>query len=242
MAIDIFAEEMVTMRQAAKRLPRPRGTKPLHMSTMWRWSTAGLKAKDGQIVRLESVRIGGTVCTSIEAMRRFFDRLQEPDTSVQPSERLGGFNQQSPASLSRTYGPRATAERQRQLDEVSRSLDFDFFGCNRIVEESGCSEGTLREIFDRLCVKLPPVHLASGKAYDTVRRAIFRRAVEILQGLHGSPKGLKAAKAWIDSLDPKTLDVAQLKGCGPHTAGEWKGLVEKGVLNDLHTELPETGG
>ena len=42
---------------------------------MFRWILRGLRAKDGFVVRLEAVKIGGRLCTSQEALQRFFDRL-----------------------------------------------------------------------------------------------------------------------------------------------------------------------
>lgn len=235
MAIDVFGEEMVTMSQAAKRLPRPRGTKSISPSTMWRWTNAGLKAEDGQIVRLETVRIGGTRCTSIEALRRFFNRLQEPD-SHQSAASYGDLHQPRRTTLAQTNRARLTPDRRSEQEEARRSLDFAFFGCRRVIDESGFSKETLREIYEKLCEKFPTARHVAGKAYDSVRRAIYTQAVEILQGLPGAPKGVKAAKTWIDSLDAKTLDVRQLKGCGSHTETEWKQLIEQGVLDKIQDQ------
>ena len=231
---------MVTMNEAAKRLPRPRGAKPVSRSTLWRWTYSGLKAKDGQIIRLDTVRIGGAVYTSIEAMRSFFNRLQVHDGPAS-AEAHGGFHQSAVAHAELPARSHQTPERRRQLEEVSQKLEFKFFGSSRQIDECGFSEETLREVFDRLRLKLPTA-LVVHKVYDTVRRAVFSRAVEVLQGLHGTPKGVKAAKSWIDSLDPTTFDVRQLKGCGPHTEKEWRQLVESGALDEKPGGAESTRG
>jgi len=75
MAIDVFQEEVVSFAEAAKRLPRIRNGKKIHLSTLFRWAQAGKIASDGMRVRLETIQVGGTRCTSLEALQRFFDRL-----------------------------------------------------------------------------------------------------------------------------------------------------------------------
>ena len=66
-------------------MPQLRGAratgKGVHPVTLWRWARRGLNGPDGQKVRLEVVRIGGTNCTSQEALQRFIDRLQGKDIS-----------------------------------------------------------------------------------------------------------------------------------------------------------------
>ncbi len=42
----------------------------------------GCLSKDGTTVRLENIKIGGTTCTSLEALQRFFDRLNGDSTVV----------------------------------------------------------------------------------------------------------------------------------------------------------------
>ena len=71
----LLGENCLSLAEAARKLPRIRGSKPPHPSTLFRWATQGRKAKSGEIVRLEITRVGGTNCTSEEALARFFDRL-----------------------------------------------------------------------------------------------------------------------------------------------------------------------
>ncbi len=65
-----LAEEILTLRHAAQRLPRRRSGRRPHPATLYRWATDGLRG-----VRLETIQVGGTTCTSIEALQRFFERL-----------------------------------------------------------------------------------------------------------------------------------------------------------------------
>jgi len=85
MAIEVFKETVLTLAEAAKRLPKIQGKKGRpHVSTLYRWMLAGCKSRDGMIVRLETIKVGGTVCTSLEALQRFFDRLTGDTTVVTP--------------------------------------------------------------------------------------------------------------------------------------------------------------
>lgn len=84
MAIDVFSERVITFKEAISLLPKlPRSNK-LHISTLYRWSLSGLRSKDRAVVRLEVVKVGGSICTSQEALQRFFDRLTGDTTVVTP--------------------------------------------------------------------------------------------------------------------------------------------------------------
>ena len=74
----------VTLAQAARRLPSLRGGKPPHPSTLFRWATAGRKSRSGRIVQLEIWLVGGTNCTSIEALCRFFQKLNDLPHATAP--------------------------------------------------------------------------------------------------------------------------------------------------------------
>ncbi len=84
MAIDVFQEHVVSLADASKQLPRVRNGKKIHVASLYRWITAGKRGPDSSIVRLESIRIGGTVCTSLEALQRFFNRLTGDQQLVSP--------------------------------------------------------------------------------------------------------------------------------------------------------------
>ena len=71
--IDSASEALLTLSQAAETLPRRRAGRKAHVSTLFRWSTAGCRG-----VVLETIQVGGTRCTSREALQRFFERLTTP--------------------------------------------------------------------------------------------------------------------------------------------------------------------
>jgi hypothetical protein len=68
--IDPNAETLLSLTEAAKLLPRRRGGKKVRVSCCYRWTTTGSKG-----VVLESLQVGGTRCTSKEALARFFHAL-----------------------------------------------------------------------------------------------------------------------------------------------------------------------
>ncbi len=70
MAIDIHKEELFNLREAHFRLPR----KPSRYKVA-RWAEYGIKDRTGKKIRLETVKIGGEVCTSAEAFQRFCDAV-----------------------------------------------------------------------------------------------------------------------------------------------------------------------
>ena len=83
--IDIQAEEVVSLTDATKHLPKRRAGKRPHVATLYRWAQQGIRG-----VKLETIQVGGTLCTSLEALQRFCERCTDP--SIRPS---------SPASKSR---------------------------------------------------------------------------------------------------------------------------------------------
>ncbi len=73
--IDVETESLVPIRNAAKHVP---GFRP-HLSVIYRW----MQRPDGG---LETVRVGGRVFTSKEAITRFVQRCNAPG-AVAPSRR-----------------------------------------------------------------------------------------------------------------------------------------------------------
>lgn len=70
MAINISSEQLLTLAEAARVLPRLRGDRKVHVATLYRWISRGVGG-----VRLEAVKIGRTQVTSREALQRFAERL-----------------------------------------------------------------------------------------------------------------------------------------------------------------------
>lgn len=98
--IDLATEQVYSLTDAPSRFPFPtrrNGKKP-HVATLFRWAKTGCRG-----VRLETIRVGGTTCTSTEAINRFCERLTE-------RPRIGS--------------PRPTPTGQRKAAErASRELD-----------------------------------------------------------------------------------------------------------------------
>ena len=67
------SERLVTFAEAARRLPKVNGKK-ISTVTLWRWSRQGCKG-----VKLEYLRLGGRLVTSLAAVYRFGQRLAELD-------------------------------------------------------------------------------------------------------------------------------------------------------------------
>jgi len=68
MPIDLETECILSLTAAAKLrcFSHRRGGRPINISTLWRWATAGVRG-----VRLETIMVGGSRCTSFEAVERF---------------------------------------------------------------------------------------------------------------------------------------------------------------------------
>src|SRR5262245_4038705 len=71
----ILNEKLLTLCEAAAKLPLGRGRRPVSFSCVLRWIIDGLPGPDGQKVRLEAVRVGGRWRTSEEALARWAERL-----------------------------------------------------------------------------------------------------------------------------------------------------------------------
>lgn len=68
--LQVGTEQLITLTEAARLLPRRRKRRRVNVSTLYRWATKGLRG-----ARLETVQVGGTRCTSREALDRFFASL-----------------------------------------------------------------------------------------------------------------------------------------------------------------------
>ena len=99
--IDISNETVISPADAVKNLPRRRGGKRPNISTVYRWMVDGVRG-----IKLESICIGGTRCTSIEALQRFFDRL---------TAKADGQPVEKPQKL--------TAKRRKQIEAAEKRLE-----------------------------------------------------------------------------------------------------------------------
>ena len=81
MAIDPTKEELLTLNQA-RSLPelRKNGQRP-DLATLYRWTGKGVRG-----VKLATVQVGGSRCTSRQAIATFLTRLTEQSTGPQQPE------------------------------------------------------------------------------------------------------------------------------------------------------------
>jgi hypothetical protein len=69
---DILTEDLLTLEQAAKEVPRPKGMKPIRYATLWRWAKRGLRGE-----KLETVKLGHLVFTSRQRLHAFLQATQD---------------------------------------------------------------------------------------------------------------------------------------------------------------------
>jgi uncharacterized protein DUF1580 len=81
--IDLASETLISFSDACRRLPSRRAGRPAHPATLYRWASEGVRG-----VRLETIRVGGSLCTSVEALQRFCEQLTRSDdrSVVSPAE------------------------------------------------------------------------------------------------------------------------------------------------------------
>jgi hypothetical protein len=102
-------EEPITLAAATKRLPRIDGNK-VAISPLWRWCGKGLRGRF-----LEYVRGGRRICTTREALLRFFSDLAGQDEFMSPDTRS------QPRFLK--HSPVTSRQRQRALAETDALLE-----------------------------------------------------------------------------------------------------------------------
>ena len=85
-------EDLISLAEAASQLPRI-DHKKVPISTVWRWVRYGLRG-----VYLEHVRIGRKVCTSHQALIRFFAELSTLDRKSPPPGQPGFTPKRRPIS------------------------------------------------------------------------------------------------------------------------------------------------
>jgi hypothetical protein len=100
MSIDL-SEELIPLTQvpALPFVPRRRRGKKLNQATVFRWANSGVRG-----TRLESIRFGGTLCTTRGALLEFFRRLT-PETGTPPPP------------------PRTPRQRRRAAERAGKELE-----------------------------------------------------------------------------------------------------------------------
>ena len=102
-------EKLITLTEATRHLPKVDGKK-VSVCTLWRWCRKELRG-----AFLEYVRVGRKICTTREAMLRFFAELADLD------ERIDADRYAKPASLRRT--PITSRQRQRAIAQADAVLE-----------------------------------------------------------------------------------------------------------------------
>jgi hypothetical protein len=92
MPIDLSREKLISLFEAPRHLPRRRAGKRPHVSCVYRWSKTGCKG-----VVLETIQVGGTRCTSLEALARFCRRLTTGDAADVPAVRSAAERERAAA-------------------------------------------------------------------------------------------------------------------------------------------------
>jgi hypothetical protein len=69
----------------AKRIPSSRRAGPLTPQALWRWATKGIRRPDGQVVKLEVVRVAGRFLSSWPAVERFIQAQNEAAEVAMPA-------------------------------------------------------------------------------------------------------------------------------------------------------------
>lgn len=101
--IEIQDGQGLSLSAAGRLFPAHRGPGTVDPSTVFRWVTKGARSADGQIVKLEAVRLPGSWRTSRPAIARFVAAL-------------------TPATDSSTPTHRSFAARKRASDRAARRL------------------------------------------------------------------------------------------------------------------------
>ena len=99
--IDISSEKLLTPAEIAQHIPRRRAGKKCNVATIHRWFVDGVRG-----IKLESICVGGTKCSSVAALQRFFDELtaQSEGQPVQQPQRI-------------------TKARRKQIEAAERRLE-----------------------------------------------------------------------------------------------------------------------
>jgi hypothetical protein len=103
--IDPLTEQLISLTEAAKLCPKRRSGKRPHVSCVYRWTATGCKG-----VKLESLQVGGTRCTSREALGRFFERLSQ----------VAGLDRTVPTIRTPSQRARADAQAKREIMQWGR--------------------------------------------------------------------------------------------------------------------------
>ena len=106
----------LSLAQAARHPILPERKTP---STIYRWHRPGVKARNGERIRLEAERWGGRIYVRPSALKRFAERLAEADAAApEPEDQPRISPQRQPAQSSHDKRERQIAEADERLARV----------------------------------------------------------------------------------------------------------------------------
>jgi hypothetical protein len=76
--IDLSTETTFPLGELPRHVPARNGRR-MHLSTGFRWASRGIRG-----VRLETIRVGGLLVTSVEALQRWCEQLTAEDGDPAP--------------------------------------------------------------------------------------------------------------------------------------------------------------
>ena len=123
MAITVGQEVLLTLAQAARRLPRRNNGKAPHVGALYRWASTGCRG-----VVLETIQFGGQRFTTMAALQRFAEALTQlarpgrASAAATPHRRIEADIERADAEVGRLLGvagPHGPSE--REAIEVRRS-------------------------------------------------------------------------------------------------------------------------
>ena len=103
--------EYVSLTEAAKLAP---GTP--HVASLWRWCRRGIRARGGERIRLQHVRMGGALYTTAGWIDEFGHALAAADAQFFDRDGAAGLDAEPTGSDSDT-------RRSQELERVERELD-----------------------------------------------------------------------------------------------------------------------
>jgi hypothetical protein len=111
MPIDISHEMPITFAEATSYVPRRRRGRKASVTTLYRWATTGVRG-----ILLETIQIGGSRCTSVAALQRFFDRLTQArpvvDVPERNSQAVGHRAHAADRELNRRWQPKGVIKKE----------------------------------------------------------------------------------------------------------------------------------
>lgn len=120
-----LTDEHITLTEAAKIAPGRPST-----NCLWRWCRRGVKARGGERVRLQHLRIGGKIFTSPRWLGEFGRNLAEADAKYfdlceAAAEAARTAELQTPRRRRRSLTQQFANERQRELAQIDRELEAE---------------------------------------------------------------------------------------------------------------------